>query len=316
MPDVKENNKQDTDLKDITLEPGIYDFTTDIKEYIENGTPLSEEEQNVLRTFNRYYSFEKDIQKRGKEVILQELDEALEYFDFEQGKQAVAEGVKKAQEINPDVKIKPFPIIFLFIPNLGDARALDGQACGINIDALKPDSLRPYSPYEKIKAYSEHETVHIFLHQLNLDDQGIKMTPRKDILSFMWEEGLTTYMESNHYNHHEAIEADAPFWIRTINKWFQAPDDIREKLFEIMKNRPSFKTFFKDMYGLDELPDDTEVSNDSLIRLIEERNGIGYHVGSYIWKKQIEKARQEGKTLKDLVMGGSSQMEEWIKDSI
>lgn len=315
MPDTKKNNNKYIDLKDITLAPGIYDFTPDIKEYIKNGTPLSEEEQNVLRTFNNQYSFEEDINQRGKETILKELDDALKIFNFEQAKQAVAEGIKKAQEINPDVKIKPFPIVFLFIPRYGDAKAFEGKACGINIDALKLDPLRPYSPYEKIKAYSEHEIVHIFLHQLNLDNnKNINISPKKEILSVMWEEGLTTYMESNHYNHHKVIEEDAPFWISTINEWFQASYDKRKELFEVMKKRNSFKSFLLDTYNMDDLPDNVEVSNASLIRLIEERNGIGYHIGSYIWKKQIEKAKKEGKTLKDLVMGGSDQMEQWIKE--
>lgn len=316
MQETKENNQPDTDLKDITLEPGIYNFTPDIKEYIGNGIPLTDEEQNVLRTFNQRYSFPEDIQRRGKETILRQLDRALECFDFEQAKQAVAEGVNKAQGINPDVKIKAFPVVFLFLPGYGDYTSLHGQGCGVNIDALRANSMTLGSPYANIVSGTTHESVHTFLRQLGVNQEQ-DLSPKQRILSFIWEEGLTTYMESIHYPHHNDIENDAQFWVDTVNRWFDTNDpNEKDKIFEVIKNRPSFLRFLSDMYHMSSLPSNIDASERGFRALIRDRNGIGYHIGSYIWKRQIEKAKKEGKTLKDLVMAGSGQMEQWIGENI
>ena len=67
---------KNSDIREIRLEPGIHDLTIPIRDYIENGVPLSDEELNVLRTFDKEYSFEDDIRARGKEAVLGDLNEA------------------------------------------------------------------------------------------------------------------------------------------------------------------------------------------------------------------------------------------------
>ena len=130
MTEPTNTTREEESLRDIRLEPGIYDLTPEIRNYITNGIPLSEETLNVLKTFDSEYDFGRDIEERGKDVVLADLDKASENFDFEEAKQAVEEGLKMAQIINPDIPIKPFPVIFLFIHHYGDAKALYGQGCG------------------------------------------------------------------------------------------------------------------------------------------------------------------------------------------
>ena len=312
---TQSNNEQD--IHDIRLEPGIYNLTIPIRNHLENDIPIPEEEMNVLKTFDKEYSFEKDIQERGREAVLQGLNEASKYFNFEEAKLATAEGLKMAQAINPDAPIKPFPIVFLYIPRRGDAKSLHGQGCGINIDALQPNNLNIETPFNNIKSYTAHESVHVFLRQLRRGDENRdkKNSFKNRILDFIWEEGLTTYIESIHYPHHYDIENDALYWIDITNQWLNTTDSTKkDRIFENVKRRPSFLRLLNDMYHKSSVPSSIDASEDGFNSLIRDRNGVGYHMGSYLWKKELEKAKQEGKTLKDLVMAGSSQMERWITE--
>jgi thymidylate kinase len=301
-----------TSLEKIELPGGIYDLTGEIREYIEDDTPISDETLNILRTFDREYSFEKDIEKRGKEVILKRFDTALELFDIEEAKEAVAEGLSYAQKINPEIEIKPFPVVFLFVPYRGDAKALHGQGCAINVDALRKNRLFEGTTYEKIVSYVAHESTHVFLGQLDKKPPSENKSFEKGLYNFLWEEGLTTYIEPDSYAHHEVLKNDAPFWIGRINEWLKTDDVERKK--EILREcleRESTRAWLKLMNreNLREVNMDGDLDR-IFFRGLTEMNGPGYHIGAYLWEKQIE----EGNSLKDLVMKGSGEMEKWIKD--
>lgn len=297
-------------IRDIRLEPGIYDLTPEIREHIIAGKPLADETANILRTFNDQYSFEDDIKKRGRDVVLAELDRAQESFDFETAKVAVRKGIEIAQQINPDIPIKPFPVIFLFIPNQGDAKSLHGQGCGINIDALRNRRVSEDLPEQKILSFTAHEATHTFLRQLDRHPKPGNRSWRRVALDFIWEEGLTTYVEPTHYLPHEAVESDGEFWVDIINRWYSSTsDEDARQIYAEIKERASFQTWYKYMYYNQPIPEDLDLSEENFQKMLKYRNGIGYHVGSYLWKKQIEK----GADLKDLVMAGSQNVEEWMR---
>ena len=311
MTEPTNTSREEEPLRDITLEPGIYDLTPEIRDHIVNEVPFSEETLNVLRTFDEEYDFDRDIKERGKDVVLAELDKASEYFDFEEAKQAAQEGLKMAQIINPDIPIKPFPVVFLFIPHRGDAKSLHGQGCGINIGILKSKRVSEDSPRQKIVSFTAHEATHTFLKQLGKRPEGGHKTWRKAALDFMWEEGLATYVEPTHYLPHDAVESDGAFWVDVINRWYNRENQGEaEKIYEEIRARPSFQTWYNYMYYNQPVQDNFKISEESFQTMLRKRNGIGYHVGSYLWKKQVER----GNSLKDLVMQGSDVMEEWMKE--
>lgn len=312
MQDQTDTIPEKAPIAPIELEPGIYDFTPEIRDHLVNGTPFKPETLNVLRTFDQDYDFDEDMQERGKEVVLAELDNASTYFDFEVAKQAVEEGLKMAQVINPDVPIKPFPVVFLFIPHRGDAKSLHAQGCGINIGVLKSRRYDEEPTRQKIVSFTAHEATHTFLRQLGRAPKAGNRTTERASLDFIWEEGLTTYVEPTHYLPHDAVEADGEFWVNIIKRWYNRKNlEDAQEIYEEIKGRPSFQTWYKYMYYNQPIPDDLEISEENFQTMLRKRNGIGYHIGSYLWKKQIEK----GKSLKDLVMQGSDQMEEWMNDT-
>jgi len=312
MTEPTNSQREIEPLKDITLAPGIYDLTPEIRDHIANGAPLSEETLNILKTFDSEYDLDLDIKRNGREVILEKLDEASLYFDFEEAKQASKEGLKFAQIINPDIPLKPFPIVFLFIPDRGDAKALHGQGCGININILKNKRDKEDPPRQKIVSFVAHEATHTFLKQLGKRPEGGQKTWRTATLDFMWEEGLTTYVEPTHYFPHNAVEADGAFWVDVINRWDKRENqEEAQKIYEEIISRPSFRVWYNYMYNNEPIPKNLEINEENFQTMLRKRNGIGYHVGSYLWKEQIKK----GVPLKDLVMQGSQSMEEWMNSN-
>lgn len=314
------NNRESgqRDYLDLNLEPRIYDFTQQTREYLVNDVPLSEEHQQVLRLFERRHTIDEVVEERGRDRVVEELDEASKYFDFTQAQQAVKEGLSLAQKINPDVPIKAFPIVFLFMPRYGDAKALHGQGCAININALKPTKVSDASSYQKIVSYVAHESTHLFLKQLDKKTPpfSIRTDPLdKGIYDFLWEEGLTTYVEPTHYRHHEGFVQDAKFWINTVESWLKAENAlVKERILKDCTKREATISWFEDMSSSKEAPNLDGLNEQELdlmfLRMLTEMNGPAYHVGSYLWKKQIDK----GKELKDLVMLGSGEMKKWIQE--
>ena len=310
--------KRERDLLDLNLEPGIYDFTQSTRDYLVDGIPLSDEHEKVLKLFERRHTIDEIVEERGKERVIKDLDEASKYFDFTQAQEAVKEGLSLAQKINPDVQIKPFPIVFLFMPRYGDAKALNGQGCAINIKALKPTKISNDTSYQKIVSFVAHESTHVFLEQL-----GKKTPPfniRKDpldkgIYNFLWEEGLTTHIEPTHYRHHDRFVQDSKFWIDTIQGWLKADGSTtKEKILKDCTKRETTISWFKDMSGSNKTPNLEGLNEGELdlmfLRMLTEMNGPAYHIGSYLWQRQIEK----GNELKDLVMSGSDEMKKWIQE--
>lgn len=311
MIEPTDTGREEEPLRDIILEPGIYDLTSEIRDYITNGTPLSEETLNILKTFDSEYDFGRDIEERGKDTVLADLDKASEDFNFEEAKQAVQEGLKMAQIINPDVPIKKFPVIFLFIPNRGDAKALHGQGCAINIGALKNKRYGEEPPRQKIVSFTAHEATHSFLKQLGKHPEPGDRTWKRASLDFIWEEGLATYVEPTHFLPHDTVEADGAFWVDIIKRWYSREnDEDAHRIFEDIKERPSFQAWYNYMYYNQPIPKDLEISEENFETMLKKRNGIGYHVGSYLWKKQIE----NGNSLKDLVMEGSHGIDKWMNE--
>jgi len=206
----------------------------------------------------------------------------------------------------------------LFMPRYGDAKALHGQGCAININALKPTKVSNESPYQKILSYVAHESTHLFLQQLGKKPApfSIRNDPLdKGIYDFLWEEGLTTYIEPSHYRHHDIFIRDAKFWVDTIQDWLKAEDSVtKEKLLRSCTRRESTISWFQDMSNSNEPPNLEGLNEKELdimfLRMLTEMNGPGYHVGSYLWKKQVEK----GRDLKELVMSGSDEMKKWIRE--
>lgn len=305
---------------DLNLEPKIYNFIQPTREYLLNGTPLTEEHEKVLKLFERRHSLDEMIGEMGREKVVEKLEEASKYFDFVEAQDAVKEGLSLAQKIDPEVPIKPFPIVFLFMPRDGDAKALHGQGCAININALKPTKVSEEDAYQKIVSYVAHESTHVFLKQLGRQPSpfSIRKDPlQKGIYNFLWEEGLTTYIEPTHYRHHGNFIKDAKFWVNTIDAWFKAEDTAsKENILKECTKRPSTVSWFEDMSSNNTPPNLEGLNEQELdlmfLRMLTEMNGPAYHIGSYLWQKQVEK----GNNLKDLVMSGSNEMQKWVQEEI
>ncbi len=301
--------REDLDLQDIEFRPGIYDLTPSIQNYIQNNSPIPDETLNVLNTFDQRYSFERDIIRRGRETLLYELNGIRERYDIDEIVKAVNLGVEDAQTINPETRIKPFPKFLLYMPISKGATALFGQGCAINLFRAFEEG--EGKPCKRVREMTAHESTHIFLGQLGVRPPTIEKSYKHWIYDFLWEEGLAKYMENPDTQYHKEIVQDAPFWISAIKQWFANTDENQKQ--ELLN---SFLTKKYINFSTKDLEDILE--NNSLeeaFRLgITRATGVGYHVGSYIWEKQTGKAKQEGKTLKDLVMAGSGQMEEWMKE--
>lgn len=299
-------------LKEITLNEGIYNLTPIIREYIVRDSKIPDEYLNILRTFNQYYDLERDIKNRGKEAVLEEYDKAISEFNFQDAQQAVQSGLIRTQTLNPKVKLKGFPIVFLFVPTSEDAKSLREQGCGININSICNLGLTKEQTFNRIESYVAHESTHVFLKQLGVKPLNKWTGLDNFICDFLWEEGLTTYMETEHYPHHERFINDSKFWIDILRTWIIIPRDDPKKTDMLNEciNRESTQAWLKDIeFTINRIIPETDDIDRKFIFLITKMNGVAYHIGKLLWERHIK----EGYNLAETVMQGSSNMKEWLR---
>lgn len=254
MVNKKNNRSKAVGELNITLDlsPGIHDITDGIKSFLLKKEPLEKKYQQAIKLFRHSNApLDPNLGFDQKDEALKALKAAQEHFNLSEAKEALKEGMSLAQKIDPQTTIEEFPVIFLF-HRYGDASALFGQGCAININALRENPYTDSTSYEKLLSLIAHESTHCFLKQLDLNKSMLtreKDTFKKDILHHIWEEGLATYIQPNHYRHHYALKKEAPLWIEFINNWFEAKDDqTKISLLKDVVKWTSFKTLFEDMY--------------------------------------------------------------------
>jgi len=300
--------------KEISVKEGTHILVDEIKDYIQNGTPMSELTEIVLTIYKPQKSLQEILQNKNKSEIAGELSRAINLFSKEEIDAAISTGKSLAQEISPNHIFNNYPIFFLYYPTRDGAKSLNGQGCAINIrEYLRLDKAKGL---ELLASSIGHEWTHLYIRELNLQPPiNDKISIDQYINNFLWIEGLTTLMEIYKEPYQKEFINDADFWIMTINKWMNPQTKEEEKLSLLQEiKRTKSITEWANYYKIeiDYLIDPKENADSNFKRILTNMNGMGYHIGYFLWKKQIEK----GKQLPELVSNGYTSMRAWIKEYI
>lgn len=287
----------------------VIDCVKDVKNAIEKDAPIDPDRAELLNDFNGF-ELKKLLERKGKTKVLQEIEIIDELFADQKVINAINEGISIAQQIYPSQTVKPIPIYLTYAGGSTDARAMYGGFV-LNFGNLIYHESDPIKLLELVKSISAHETVHQFLEQIgvvpeksnDLDDE---------ILNSIWEEGLTTTVQTVQYPWHDLFADDYMFYAQTMNDWLASKGsrEERTKILEKCLNRDSFKKFLEfqgDWYRENVLQG--EDIDKRFLRLMTSSNGPAYHLGFMLWKKQIEK----GVPVEKLVKGGHKQVGDWLK---
>jgi len=286
----------------------VINYIDEYQTYFEQGIPLSEEVENFLKGFNEY-DLQEDIKQRGRDTISSEVEKAKKLVESEETKDALKKGIAIAQQINPSVRIENFPIYLISAGRVTDAKSMYGGIV-LNLSTLVNKPLTQEQTIETIKSITAHETVHRFIRQL-----GLKPEKNEDIdeglLHTIWEEGLTTTIETVHHHWHEDMVNDSEFWIQAIRDWMNSKGDDkeRERILNECYQRDSYKNWLdKKRKKFDGLSSDTRSNEEKFRELLTNSNGPAYHVGFVLWKRELDK----GRNITELVLQGDSQIRSWL----
>ena len=298
-------------LKEIKLESGTYNLIPQIEEYLINGKDLEPEVENILKTYNTNVSLSEILQKRGYDSVMARFIEVSEDFDFEDIATAVQAGLDRAQTLNPSVKLRGSPVVFLYFPNNEGAKSLRGQGCALNINDFCGKSLTPEEKRRRVQSSVAHEATHVFLKQLGVKPSEKWFNLKTFIWDFLWEEGLTTTMEVDYEDWHYSFVNDADYYIELLKDWLDpATDDSKkEMLLQQCIQRPSLLEWLSNVgMSIDRIIPDTDDIDRKFIFLMKSMNGFGYHIGNVLWQRQLD----AGTNLTELVMKGSGEMSKWL----
>ena len=278
----------------------------------EKGTPLPPNVEKFLRDFNSY-DLAEDIKQRGRDAISSELEKVRNLLESHEVENALREGITIAQQLYPSVEIKTFPIYLICAGKITDARAMYGGIV-LNLTNLVNKPLSHEETIEMIQSMAAHETTHRFIRQLGLKPEKYSDID-ENILHTIWEEGLTTTIETVHHPWHEAFVNDSDFWIQAIRDWMNAKgdDEKRGKILIDCCQRESFKSSLdKKGKKFEKLMSDSRSNEEKFRDLLTHNNGPAYHVGYVLWKRELEK----GKNITELMLEGDSHIRDWLEKAL
>lgn len=291
------------------LEIQIVNYVDEYTDSFEKGINLPTSIEKFLKDFNSY-NLEEDIKQRGRDTISSELEKVNQLLGYEGIEKAFREGISIAQQLNPLVKIETFPIYLICAGKVTNARAMYGGIV-LNLTNLVNKPLNREETIEMIKSMTAHETAHRLIRQLGLKPERYSDID-ENLLHTIWEEGLTTTIETVHNPWHEDFVKDSEFWIQSIREWMNAKGDgeKRSKIIIECYKRDSFKKWLdKRERKLEKLFSDTSSNEHKFRELLTSSNGPAYHVGYVLWKRELEK----GGDITELMLNGDSKIREWLK---
>lgn len=286
----------------------VKDYVDDIELAILSGGVLPKEVSELLQDFNNF-DLDKLIERKGKDKVLREIENIKAIFEDQQILKSVSDGIDLAQRICPSVPVKPYPIYLIYAGGVTDARAMGGGYV-MNFGNLIYLTQSKQELLEIVKSLGAHETVHRFLEQLGIEPE-VTDDIDTEILNKVWEEGLTTTIQTVQYPWHDIFVEDYKFWADTLVEWINCKGQ-EEKRKEILA-----KCFERDSYikylelcgpSLKERVLSGKSTAEIFSNLMLNGNGPAYHLGSVLWKKQME----EGNKLEDMVQKGHKQSKDWI----
>lgn len=293
LNDIKQEEETDF-LEIINLVPQI--------EASLKGTPLPEQSRNILEEFERG-------EKGG---VIRETKLPIIPYSFElenKVKNKSKEYISKVQEINPDVPLGKIPVYLLSSPVNRIACALKDEGVAINT--------RYFLVNQKDGKYIAntlvHEATHIYINRLGKQPEFLRGDYKREILDFLWFEGLAQHMEPYPNEISEMFKEDGDKWPEILNTWFKT-ESIEEKLnlINTITDMGSFKKIMEYRHGRDyenSLQNLLERTKpDEALKGLIVHEGFGYYIGKHLWEQELKK----GKNLKDIVMKGSKDVENWI----
>ncbi len=287
----------------------VRNCVTDVKVAVENEGTIKPDVVELLNDFNGF-ELKRLLERKGKSKVLSEIAIIEELFADQKVTVAVNEGISIAQQIYPSQTVKPIPIYLIYAGGSTDARAMYGGFV-LNFGNLIYHESDVNKLLELVKSISAHETVHQFLEQLRIIPEKSN-DPDEVILNSIWEEGLTTTVQTVQYPWHDLLADDYLFYAQAMNDWLDSKGQSEERkaVLERCLNRESFKNFLEyqgDWYRENVLQG--EDIDKRFQRLMMSSNGPAYHLGFKLWKKQLG----SGHTMEKLIKGGHKQVKDWLK---
>ena len=266
-----------------------------------NGAPLSPETSEILREFEG-----ERTKNRGLGIFsLIEDSKRLE----EKIKNLSQKCKDKVQTINPEVPLEEVPLYLLSSPVEKNASALNGEGIAINTRSLVENN----KGNEYLENTIVHEATHIFIKRLGKEPDWESNDFKRQVSNFLWFEGLAQYMQPHPEEVERMFKQDAEKWPKILSSWFNTESKEKKAiLIENILNMESFKKIMEYRHGqgyengVKAMLEKS--SQDEALTTLIVREGFGYHIGKLLWEQDIQK----GNSLKELVMKGSKDIDNWI----
>lgn len=263
---------------------------------------------HILRLFNKF-----ELASVAEETLRADLNRINDFLNGHPLVSVVQSALSRAAQIAPNHEFILPTIVVLYAGGVTNARTFDEyipNSFAINLgNLINRFNAKLEELPAKIESLITHETVHLFVKQI---------LPEPDrtlgLYNIMWEEGLTTYMETVHMPWHEDMKS---LVVELLPEVLVILSDsaLQIKLQSLVKmlKHPLYTKHFAKISEtiLGELADINEANwKQYVLKALVLSNGPLYHLGYLLWEYQLATS---GKSLPELVAGGHIQSKKWLE---
>lgn len=268
------------------------------------GNDSSGNLDKILFKFNGY-QFEEDVKLRGEERVREEIGQTLKKVEGINLKDLANEGLAISRQISPDFNFISPNIYFVYAGRITDGRVVNEDSFVINLGNVTRGVESREELQKKIISMIAHEGVHIFLKQISPPREAGNL-----LLEQLWEEGLATFMETEHYVwHNDYVDEASEIWAQALINWLKDGthdekiaiiNDCLQKSNTLSKYQPSIKVAVNKALENKNL-------DEAFSQLMVKNNGPLYYLGFKLWTAALTQ-----EPLPKLVSKGSAEIKKWL----
>ncbi|MBN1618516.1 hypothetical protein JW887_04190 [Candidatus Dojkabacteria bacterium] len=308
MSDIQEKTKS----AEKPFECRVINYINPVLESAMYGTALDKDIIEFLNGFN-HFDFDDHVLSLSKDKVVERVSDAENLFNEFDIRIRMQRLWTRVRQIQPDFEPSPVPFYFIYAGPKTSAKSLSGTAVVVNLGHFlsRANEYSRTQMLEQIESACIHEGVHVLLEQLRLSQ---RYSDLQEIMKIVWEDGLATFMEFVHDSETVAYYNDVDFWLNVLRDWLRTNGNEKQNERKVaiinrcLQNKIMCKIGqalvkrtrrdLKECKDLDEL----------FTTLMFCSNGPAYHVGRFLWEREIS----QGGQLPELVKKGSGQVTDWI----
>lgn len=270
-----------------------------------DGEPVSDELSEIFETCR--FDLGEHAYRAGQKFTRDDLRESQELFDEFNISERLSRIVARVQAIQPDIRLAPVPLHFVYTGRNPGGKSLRGTAIVVNLGnplyEMRDGECDPDGALRWIEDIAVHEGVHCLVTQMH--DRRTWNS-----LGGLWDDGLAVFVGPESWTRNMGLE-EFTYWLSALRRWIDL-NDKEAKVAFVRKYLDVSANPYLTPQVRDKLLEMADVGEDPEVVFTEMlfMTGKRYAIGRELWKRRLSR----GESVPALVKKGPADIVRWIKE--